>query len=124
MNKPFYTLVLLSMVCGLCASYPPPTLDDAPCKVYVPNVFSPNEDGVNDVFKPEMACNITAFDLQVFNRWGQLVFASDNPEVGWNGTAKGELAPATVYVYRLEVSYEQEGNVKKELKTGDVALVR
>ncbi len=91
-----------------------------PKEIYFPNAFSPNNDGINDLFRalPEIDCimNLSYYSLQIFNRWGQLVFETDDYDTGWNGQFNGELAPLDVYVWHAEYEYqgerkEQSGNL-------------
>ncbi|TAK34483.1 MAG: gliding motility-associated C-terminal domain-containing protein, partial [Saprospiraceae bacterium] len=65
-----------------------------PCEncLYIPNAFSPNADGINDEFQAYPACEIYNFRMKIFNRWGGLVFQSDDPETGWDGNGN-PLAP-------------------------------
>jgi gliding motility-associated-like protein len=91
--------------------------------VYIPNAFSPNQDGINDCFRafvahPEV---VTAFRLSVFDRWGNQVFMATDQEDCWDGTRAGEPCSADVYVYYLEISTSGCGQV---LKKGDVVLMR
>lgn len=69
--------------------------------LYIPNVFTPNNDGVNDIFFTP-GSNITEYQLDIFNRWGQLLFSSDQVLKGWDGTFKGQVVPDGVYVYILK----------------------
>jgi len=76
--------------------------------VYVPNTFSPNGDGVNDIFYARGTGLYNIKSFRVFNRWGQLVFerlnaGANSPNDGWNGTINGKIAPSDVYVYVIEV---------------------
>jgi len=76
--------------------------------VYVPNTFSPNGDGVNDIFYARGTGIYNIKSFRIFNRWGQLVFerlnaGSNSPGDGWNGMINGSNAPADVYVYVIEV---------------------
>lgn len=76
--------------------------------VFVPNTFSPNGDGSNDVFYPRGKGLNRVKSLRIFNRWGETVFEKQNfavndPTVGWNGTYKGKKLAADVYVYQAEV---------------------
>jgi gliding motility-associated-like protein len=87
---------------------------------YAPNVFSPNGDGINDVFQIYVK-GIREFHLQIHDRWGELVFRSDNPNAAWNGTLNGRELPNGVYVYDVYVIY-QDGVVYK--KKGSITLVR
>jgi gliding motility-associated-like protein len=70
------------------------------CEVYLPNAFTPNRDGVNDRFVPLSNCeNLEAYRFRVFNRWNELVFESDQPGVGWDGTYKGKVQPLDVFIF-------------------------
>jgi gliding motility-associated-like protein len=72
--------------------------------VYVPNAFTPNDDGLNDVFKPILTEG-TSYELLIFNRWGELLFQTTDVNEGWNGRYKnGEHFAPEVYVYRIEYS--------------------
>ena len=74
--------------------------------VYAPNSFSPNGDGLNDEFKFK-GVGVKSFNLLIYNRWGELMFQTDNINNGWNGTLKGEEIPLGVYVYKVRAeSYE------------------
>ena len=84
--------------------------------IYVPNTFTPNGDGLNDVFFVR-GFNIDEVQMVVFNRWGQKVFETREITKGWDGSFEGGFAPPDVYGYYLKVScisggeYEQKGNV-------------
>ena len=98
------------------------------CPLYeLPNTFTPNLDGSNDLFKPFPYCFIASIELNVFNRWGQLVFTTTDPNINWDGKNKNgdELAEGN-YVYTCRV-FEQrvEGPVEQaELLRGFIELVR
>ncbi|MCO6487056.1 MAG: gliding motility-associated C-terminal domain-containing protein [Phaeodactylibacter sp.] len=95
--------------------------------VYIPNVFSPNEDGSNDkflIFGDETVVNIRS--LKIFNRWGESVyegggFPPNNPAFGWDGTFRGQVMNSAVFAYLVEVEFS-DGAV--ELFHGDVLLMR
>ncbi|MEJ6734663.1 MAG: gliding motility-associated C-terminal domain-containing protein [Flavobacteriales bacterium] len=71
---------------------------------YIPNTFSPNEDGVNDVFNVSIE-NFSRYRLIVFNRFGQIIFDStDNENEGWDGKYNGQYVPIGTYVYRFEAN--------------------
>jgi gliding motility-associated-like protein len=76
--------------------------------IFVPNTFSPNGDGMNDVFYPRGTGLYDIKSFRIFNRWGQIVFerlntGANNASDGWNGTIGGKAAPSDVYVYVIEV---------------------
>lgn len=76
--------------------------------IFVPNTFSPNGDGANDIFYARGTGLYNIKSFRVFNRWGQLIFerlnaTANNPADGWNGTINGQPASNDVYVYIIEV---------------------
>ena len=92
--------------------------------VTFPNAFMPRPSGdvndVNAIFKPAYR-DVEEYTLQIFNRWGQLLFESNDINVGWNGIYKGKLAPQAVYVWKASGTYISG---KEFHKTGSVLLVR
>jgi gliding motility-associated-like protein len=90
--------------------------------IAMPSGFTPNGDGVNDVFKPVGSAKYThEFDLSIWNRWGQEVFRSTDPTTGWDGSYRGELALTGVYAY--VITYKNMFNESKILK-GNITLLR
>jgi len=87
------------------------------CNVFVPSAFSPNEDGRNDILYVRSLNCITQMHLQIFDRWGELVFETFNPETGWDGTFMGKHESMGVFVYYLTgtmlegTTFEKKGNV-------------
>lgn len=71
------------------------------CELDHDNVFTPNGDGLNDVFKVDPKCITSSFELSIFNRWGQLVYQGMNQQFSWDGTVNGELATEGVYYFVL-----------------------
>jgi gliding motility-associated-like protein len=93
--------------------------------IFVPNVFTPNGDGVNDVFKV-YGRGFRKFKLMVFDRWGEKLFETTNPNEGWNGTYKGQPMPPAVYVYLIDVDF-LSGITPPEyyqFKKGSITLLR
>jgi gliding motility-associated-like protein len=90
-------------------------------KIIFPNAFSPDGNKTNDVFKPAYYGNVVAYSLQVFNRWGQMVFSSNDAGRGWNGTINGRAQPGGSYVWvcRYTITSEQPKVIK-----GSLLLVR
>jgi gliding motility-associated-like protein len=89
--------------------------------LFLPNAFSPNGDGINDVFSLTGG-GIKTIDFHIFNRWGQRIFNSTNPGFRWNGkTTQGESVPEGVYTYHIMV-YPWEG--EPWLQTGSITLIR
>ena len=74
--------------------------------IYIPNAFTPDGNGVNDVFQPKgVGINEEEYKMFIFDRWGEIVFTSDNFRKGWDGKVKGSgaIAEEGVYVYKLLV---------------------
>lgn len=96
-----------------------------PDKIEIPNVFTPNGDGKNDVFQVVVPGgnikDIGILKFEIYDRWGQKIFANGNTEKGWDGTHKGIPCPSDIYVYVIEVGFFN-GDIKKY--RGDISLVR
>ncbi|MDG1517697.1 MAG: gliding motility-associated C-terminal domain-containing protein [Flavobacteriales bacterium] len=97
-------------------------------QLFIPNAFTPNGDGKNDEFKTKFRQDSFHFDdysLQIFNRWGEMMFESSDPNEGWDGTKNGIVAQLDIYVYKL--SYTQLNPYKQNnhrVSSGTVTLIR
>jgi gliding motility-associated-like protein len=89
--------------------------------VYVPNAFTPNDDGKNDVLKPSYSSFIKDARIKIFNRHGQLMFEGRGNSAAWDGRYNGVMQPVTVYVYTL--TYKDHLDQSRFLK-GHVTLIR
>jgi gliding motility-associated-like protein len=89
-------------------------------KVYIPNIFSPNGDGNNDLFLVRGE-QVSQVDLKIFNRWGNLVFETQELLSGWDGRCNGKECPEGVYFYSASITYVSG---KIEAKKGNVTLVK
>jgi gliding motility-associated-like protein len=93
----------------------------APINIYVPKVFTPNNDGTNDLLKPILV-GISAFHyFSVYNRWGNLIYTTQDPNQGWDGTFKGVAQPVETYLWIAE-GIDVTG--KKIVQKGMTSLVR
>ncbi|MFT6741669.1 MAG: gliding motility-associated-like protein, partial [Paraglaciecola sp.] len=96
--------------------------------VAIPNAFTPNGDGINDVFGPVIDGNFqkifdaddSGFSMRIYNRWGKKVFEAAGGNPTWDGTLENEAGGADVYIYIIEVNCGEE----RKMLTGDVALIR
>lgn len=92
-----------------------------PLEYEVPDFFSPNNDNVNDIFKPYFLFEADMVEVYVYNRWGQIVYESSDPlDFTWDGQVNDNPAPADVYMWRVVVGVAEE-TIEK---TGQVTLVR
>lgn len=80
--------------------------------VFVPTAFSPNEDGINDIFEVKVSM-YKAFQMSVLNRWGEVIFHSNDITKGWDGMFKGEIAAVGSYIYDIEIVNNLDQTVKK-----------
>ena len=90
--------------------------------IYIPNSFTPNGDGLNDIFNIKTLYEFSDYKLTIFNRWGDMVFDSDDVNKGWDGTYKGKFVTYGVYVYQLTATIKDTGEQRKI--TGRVTVVR
>ncbi len=94
---------------------------EKPYALYSPNAFSPDGDGINDFFKVS-GQGMIDFVIQIYNRWGQMVYKSTDLSQGWDGTFKGKNLPTGSYVYKIKTS--KYGVEQKLVKSGSIALIR
>jgi gliding motility-associated-like protein len=92
------------------------------CTVYFPNAFTPNSDNKNDIFKALFVDDVGAFELQIFNRYGQIIFKTNSKTSGWDGKFNGITQPQGVYVWIAKYTTISKAETK-ELR-GTISLVR
>ncbi|MFM1932427.1 MAG: hypothetical protein RL226_1730 [Bacteroidota bacterium] len=95
------------------------------CPLYLlPNIFTPNNDGINDTFHPFPYKFIEDVDFQVFNRWGGLVFRTADPDLGWNGTdaETGQICSDGTYFYTITVNTIRLSGIVPENFSGTIQL--
>lgn len=88
--------------------------------VYVPNVFTPNNDELNDIFLPIIR-GVKQYDLAIYNRWGARIFHSIDPQKGWDGSFSGQPCKDDVYIWKLTLS---SNSGESKTQTGHVTLYR
>jgi gliding motility-associated-like protein len=99
--SPYYKVVSYYYVDGV-------SLIELPCKQNIPNIFTPNNDGVNDEFRVEL-CNNTGFNLTIYNRWGVVVYETNNDAEIWNGIDKqGKACVEGTYYFVATTSTNKE----------------
>jgi gliding motility-associated-like protein len=106
-----------------CGSYQASvTIYKGICVVHVPSAFTPNGDGINDLFKVLGVEVVDHFDFCIFNRWGQKIFETEDKARGWDGACQGVLQPTGAYVYTLHFRYLITGQSYQ--MDGTVTLIR
>ncbi len=101
----------------------PYDVDEIP--IYIPNAFTPNEDGTNDVFKAEIADDLDLIDFHmlVFDRWGNKVFEAFDPNLGWDGSFnQHDLMDVAIFVYTVEATVNVCGQNRSIALKGDLNL--
>jgi gliding motility-associated-like protein len=91
------------------------------CELTLPNAFTPNNDGLNDVFRPLHPCNMTEYRIQIFDRYGKMIFLSSDFGKGWNGTYNGNPAENGTYIWMA--SYRNTDNKTMQFRKGFVIVV-
>ena len=100
-------------------------------QVKIPNAFTPNRNGPpsqgggvgvasNDVFLPIVE-GVTDFQMEIYNRWGEMMFATSDQTIGWDGYYKGRLSPQGVYLYKIELKFVSG---ERTTRVGDITLLR
>lgn len=96
-------------------------VDDCPTEIYFPNAFSPNGDGLNDHFAPVIIGTVSHYTFKVYNRYGQVVFQTNDPQKAWNGKINHEPAPLDIYAWTCTYAFRHQS--AKNIK-GTISLVR
>lgn len=97
------------------------TKDWRECAVHVPNAFSPDGDGINDLFRVKIQDDISDYRMVIYGRWGQLVYETRQPEAGWNGTFKGVKLPAGDYIWAITYTDSKNQLIKQQ---GSVIIIK
>ncbi|MDX2045348.1 MAG: gliding motility-associated C-terminal domain-containing protein [Chitinophagaceae bacterium] len=93
------------------------------CTIYMPNAFTPNNDGLNDILRGSANCSIDDYSFQIYNRWGQKVFESNTIINGWDGTHNNKPLPGGAYIYVVRFK-NSSFEAKYKLLKGYVNLIR
>jgi gliding motility-associated-like protein len=91
------------------------------CRLEMPNVFTPNNDGLNDAFEVKFPDFIKTFRMRIFDRWGKIIFDTTNPLQGWDGKYKGLNQDTGNYTWLITLT---DLHGKTENASGSVLLIR
>ena len=108
--------------CGSSIDYFNLILKSCNCYLYFPNAFSPNADNKNDCFEGVYDCEFESYQLDIFDRWGELIFSTTNPSDCWDGKYKNKVVMKGVYVWHVE--YNNVYNKTSITKRGTVTVVK
>ncbi|GJM36090.1 MAG: hypothetical protein DHS20C18_50910 [Saprospiraceae bacterium] len=93
------------------------------CEIYIPNVFSPNDDGINDRFLLYSDCPFEQFELKLFDRWGALVY-EENSNVGWDGSTNSRNLMPGIYAWMAMLTVVENNRPRNLSLSGSVLLLR
>lgn len=91
------------------------------CEIDVPNVFTPNNDGINENFNPISVCNFEHYELLIYNRWGEIIISTNNELFKWDGKYNGIECSEGVYFYVIAYKFP---NDPMNFKTGTITILR
>ena len=95
---------------------------ESPCQLYVPNVFSPNNDGTNDTFQPFSNCDLENYRLEIYDRWGNRLFITEDIQQAWNGMFNNEQLDVGVYI--VKTIYKLPERRRPDIEFHTLTIVR
>lgn len=98
------------------------TIEDCDCNFLFPNSFTPNNDGLNDLFGVDSDCDVSNYHISIFNRWGELFFKSTDINNSWDGTYKNRSCDEGTYIWIA--SYRSKSTLRLHNQRGTVTLLR
>jgi len=109
---------------GCATTYKQEIVSKEPVIYYIPNTFTPNGDEVNNTFKPIFysGLDIYNYHLSIYNRWGELIFESNNSDYGWDGTYGNIIVASATYIWKLE--FKEKLTDKRHHATGHINVIR
>ncbi len=118
-------IVTLTNGCGADSDTLLVTESDCSCDVYLPNAFTPNGNGINEVLIPQFSCELDLFELRIYSRQGILVYTSTSTvqgETAWDGEYRGGINEAETYAYIMR--YRVKGTIPIKYRDGHINLIR
>ncbi|MEL6848243.1 MAG: gliding motility-associated C-terminal domain-containing protein, partial [Bacteroidota bacterium] len=116
--------VMVSNACGIKTDEIQIQHADCDCTVFMGNAFTPNGDGINETFGASYDCEVREAQFMIFNRWGKMVFQSDQIDARWDGTINGRAAPEGAYVWVLKYTGAELDKTLYVPMRGSVMLMR
>lgn len=116
--------VVVQNPCGVDSAFTNLQFKNCKCKIYMPSAFTPDGNSRNEVFISVPDCIIYDYRLRIYNRWGEKLFESTDPNQGWDGFYLQKLSEEGVYVYVLSGKMYQNGILTRELLKGTFHLLR
>ncbi len=117
-----YKVTTINKTCGQRIDSTLVKLKACDCEMIIPNSFTPNEDNKNDYFFPVLQCEYSYYNFTIYDRWGNQIFTTNNPNGKWDGRFKGNLCEEDIYIYKIEST--EKNSDKKVSRSGRVSLIR
>jgi gliding motility-associated-like protein len=117
-------MVEVSNFCGTEVDVAHISLEECKCDVWVPNAFTPSDDLLNESFVPVTECNLKSYQLEVFNRWGEKVYQSDQWGENWDGRVKGRLVENSYFIWKMEYTARFQGSIQRFVRSGVVYVLK
>jgi len=111
-------------ICGADKDEITVKVQDCKCRLFIPNSFTPNGDGINDVFQIQSECDIIDFNMLVLNRWGGIIFKSNDINFQWDGRLHNKKIPKENYVYSIHLTYRNGQSIGERDFSGRILLLR
>jgi gliding motility-associated-like protein len=129
-KKPEYTIkepgiyhVTVSNICGEAADTIQVSYGKYNCRLYLPTAFSPNKDGINEYYRP-ITYDVDEYIMEIFNRWGELIYKGDQNSLGWDGTFQGKESTTDVYLVTVYYSYKFKDKKRRLNEKVMIHLIR
>jgi gliding motility-associated-like protein len=116
-DKPARVTLEIKNNCGIRSDTMQVDFMDCDCHPWFPDAFTADENGLNDAFRLKYSCEVSHFQIEIFDRWGSMLFESNNPDFSWDGKSGGKICMEGVYVYHVEfrsatgMRYERRGTI-------------
>jgi gliding motility-associated-like protein len=109
--------------CGTAEGNTTIVFEDCDCNIYIPNAFTPDDNGINERFQPIVDCELSFYQFMIYNRWGEVVFSSERPSEAWNGdSGSGYYSMDEIYIYHLV--YQSANDIELKEIQGSLTLLR
>ncbi len=120
-QKHIILLFLVFITTSLFSVTPSASPNKSNCEIFIASAFSPNNDGINDIFKPMFYCTLHEYKFAIYDRFRGLLFYTTNQDEGWDGYNKTEKMGIGVYEYL--VFYKVNPNDEQQHKYGNITLL-
>jgi len=116
------TLIVTDPITGCSSSEQVTIVVSGDLSIITPTIFTPNGDGINDVFNPDIE-NSVSYSMTIYNRWGSSIFQTKMANIGWDGNKNGNKVAEGTYYYIVEYTFYKQGMLISETLKGTLSLL-